>query len=164
MRELSVTLENSQGDRAHREELIGELVNLLDGFEWQVVLPDHPDHYITGRLHVAVEYSDPAHACVIVTGTCSPWLESCQEKVYALPAEEVKHTVALVNEGRKVLVPEITVEGLDSSILLQFGLNSIQLTAGTYTWPPLVLPRGAHELTYSGTGTLTVSYREAVLR
>ena len=161
-RELAVRLENSTGDRAHRQELISEMVNKLDGMECQVQLPDYPDHYITARLHVSVEYSDPAHAAVNVTGTCSPWLEKRLERISRATATETEKTLLLVNEGRRVLVPELTVEG--GSARLRFGEYFLQVSAGVYTWPELVLTPGVHKLYYSGDCALSVKYREAVLR
>lgn len=163
-RSLTVVLECSQGDREHREQLISEMVNTLDGYEWPIVLPDHPGRYLTGRIHVAVNYSDLAHAAVTVTGTVGPWFESEQEKLYVRAATATAQTINITNDGRRILVPQIIVAGDAASIRLEYGLSNIQLGPGTYTWPVLVLTPGLHRLTFSGTGTLTVKFREAVLR
>lgn len=161
-RSLTVTLECSTGTRASREELISEMVNQLDGFKWQIVSPDKPDHYLVGRLHVAVNYNDLAHAAVTVTGTCEPWLYSTQETVLTLNATSTKIKVMLSNNGRRAVVPTLTVT---DSVLLEYGGDSLQLsTAGTYEWPALLLTPGNHLVNYSGSGTLTFTYREAVLR
>lgn len=161
-RSLVITLECSEGNRDHREELISELVNKLDGLEWPIVLPDHPDHQLTGRVHVAVDYSDLAHAAVTVTGVCKPWLESQTERTLTRTAKAEEQELVLINEGRRVLLPEIVVEG--GSVQLRFGGNITQVSTGAYTWSALVLTPGVHKLLYSGIGTLTVRYREAVLR
>lgn len=161
-RELTVTLECSKGNRDYREGLISEMVNQLDGLEWQIVLPDHPDHFITGRLHVKQEYSDPAHCAITVTGVCRPWLESNMERVITREATGAEQELVLINGGRRVLEPQITVSG--GSVRLRYGTASVQVSAGTYTWPALVLTPGIHKVYISGTGTLSVKYREAVLR
>lgn len=163
-RSLTVVLECSQGDRAHREHLISEMVNTLDGYEWPIVLPDHPGRYLTGRIHVAVNYSDLAHAAVTVTGTVGPWLESEQEKLYVRAATTTAQTISITNDGRRIIVPEIIVAGTNASIRLEYGLSDIQLGAGSYKWPALTLTPGLHLLKFSGTGTVTVKFREAVLR
>lgn len=166
-RSLTVTLECSRGTRATRERLINEMVNTLDGLEWQIVLPDRPDHYLTGRIRVAVDYSNLAHAAVTITGICEPWLYSARETV-------VEHTVGtvygeivdLINHGRRAVVPTIEANTAAGMTLL-FNGNWIQITeAGTYKWPTVVLTNGKHEMTVTAVpgDTLKITYREAVLR
>lgn len=160
-RTLTVTLEHSGGDRLNREAIIRQMVNLLDGIRTNIELPDDPFHYITGRLHVAREYNDPAHAAVTVTAVCSPWKYSNLETTVTLTAATSKKTAQLVNNGRLAVVPTLTVTG--SSVLVEFGNLSKALGAGTHQLPDLLLTSGTHTLTYSGTGTLAIKYREAVL-
>lgn len=160
-RTLTVTLEHSGGDRLNREAIIRQMVNQLDGQRLTIELPDDPFHYITGRLHVAREYNDPAHAAVTVTAVCSPWKYSNLETTVTLTAATAKKTAQLVNNGRLAVVPTLTVTG--SSVLVEFGNLSKALGAGTHQLPDLLLTSGTHTLTYSGTGTLAIKYREAVL-
>ena len=166
-RELVITLENSQGDRASREKIISTMVNKLDGLEWQIVLPDHPDHYLLGRVHLEVNYSDLAHAMVTVTAICQPWLYNARERVVELDAPITistdTATFLIYNDGRKVVTPSLTVTG---TAHLGFKEYRQSFTAGTYTaWVPFQLAPGTNELTYTGStgGTLTLRYREAVL-
>lgn len=167
-RELTITLENSQGDREDRERTIRAMVNQLDGLEWRIVPPDHPDHFLVGRVHVAVEYSDLAHAMVTVTATCQPWLYKARETVRELDAPITASTDAatflILNEGRRVVTPVLTVNG---TAHLGFKEYRADFTTGSYTWPALQLAPGQNELTYTGsyngTDTLTLTYREAVL-
>ena len=160
-RSLTVRLENSEGARDDREELINHMVNLLDGRTWSVVLPDRPGYYLTARLHVAVEYNDLAHAAVVVTGVCEPWLCSKQETVIKKTATANVQTLTLRNNGRRAVVPQLETT---DSVQLKYGAALIQLSAGVYQWPELLLTPGEHVLEYSGAGALTVTYREAVLR
>ncbi len=169
-RTLTATLECSQGTREDRELLINDMVNSLDGLEWQIVLPDRPDYYLVGRLHVAVNYSDLAHAMVTVTGEVEPWLYSNRETIVELAAPITASTDAatfyLWNNGRKVVIPVLTVKGKAS---LSFGGVSTSLTTGSYKWPALQLRPGENALRYLGSAdgadeTLTLTYREAVLR
>lgn len=160
-RQLTATLECSEGDRASRNTLIAEMVNLLDGMRLQIELPDDPYHYIVGRVHVRKEYSDLAHAAVTVTATCDPWKYYYEEISRSFTAATEKSTITLSNRGRRAAVPSLLVAGGD--VLLEYGTASISLSAGTHQWPELLLTPGSHVLTYSGTGTVTVTYREAVL-
>ena len=165
-RTLTITLENSQGDRADREQIISAMVNKLDGLEWPIVLPDRPDHYLIGRVHVAVNYSDLAHAMVTVTATCQPWFYNSRPHIVELDAPITISTDAATftiwNDGRKVVIPVLTVNG---TAHLGFKDARESFTTGTYTWPELQLAPGQNELVYTGSegGTLALSYREAVL-
>lgn len=160
-RTLTVNLECSKWDRTEREKVINELVNTLDGLEWEVILPDRPDHYLKGRIHVAVDYSDLAHAAVTITGTCEPWLYSRREAVVELTASGGNHTATIRNAGRRAVVPLLAVSG---RLTLTYNGTAVELRSGSYQWANLLLTPGHHTLEYKGTGSLTITYREAVLR
>ena len=160
-RTLVVTLECSEGDREKREEKINEMVNQLDGMKWNIVLPDRPDHYLVGRVSIAIGYSDLAHAQVTITGTCEPWLYRERETLYSEYATPQLEVLRLRNAGRKVVIPIIAVGG---TVTLTYQGKSTTLTAGTYEWAELLLSPGIHELWYTGSGQLNVVFREAVLR
>lgn len=161
-RSLSIALECSEGTRADRERLISDTINQLDGLEWDITLPDHPDHYLTGRVHVSVNYSNLAHAALIITGTVKPWLFKKQETIIELEVTSTEKSAVLVNAGRLTLVP--TIEVVDGTVTLTYGTASTSMSPGKYEWPTLLLTPGNHPIKYKGSGTLTVTYREAVLR
>lgn len=164
-RELTVTLESSEGDRLAREARISEMINKLHGRRVNFVLPDHPLHYGTGRLHVEKLYNDMAHASVQVTGTCEPWLYSKEETVLQIVSTAEAQAVRLRNAGAMPVVPLVTVTAAaGASVNLVFGVYSWALSAGDYLLPDLLLTPGDHELTCSGAGTVTITYREAVLQ
>ena len=159
-RQLTVVLENSDGDRAYREQLIREIIAELDGLQMQIWLPDDPDHYLQGRVRVARDYNDLAHAAVTITATCDPWLYSDTETVVTLTASSTSKTAKLVNNGRKGLIPSFKVA---SSASIKFGNTTWNLSAGTTRLVDLVLVPGSNTITYSGSGTIQITYREAVL-
>ena len=72
-RELEAVLESSEGTRLEREERINQMINKLDGWRHNIILPDDPLHYINGRVRVEKLYNDLVHASVRVTATCDPW-------------------------------------------------------------------------------------------
>ena len=160
-RSLTITLECSQGTRADRVELVSEMVNQLDGLEWPIVLPDHPGRYLHGRVHVAEDQNSPAYAKVTVSATCEPWLYYERENITELTATEAVQVAYIRNGGRRASVPTLAVTG---SVRIGNSLNSAALSQGTYKWPALLLTPGLHALEYSGTGTLTITFREAVLK
>ena len=159
-RQLTVVLENSDGDRAYREQLIRGIVSELDGLQKQIWLPDDPDHYLQGRIRVARNYNDMAHAAVTVTATCDPWLYSNTETVVSLTAASTSKTATLKNNGRKGVVPYFKVT---AAVSIKFGNTTWNLNAGTTRLVDLVLAPGSNTITYSGSGTIQITYREAVL-
>lgn len=162
-RELTVALECSEGTRMDRETMIRYMINHLDGLRWDIHLPDDDLHHVSGRVRVVREYNDLAHAAVTVTAICDPWKYSNAETVVALAASTSKQTTQLINNGRRVVVPILNVIGNSASVRLEYGAASVTLSAGTYQLPDLLLAPGGFVLAYSGTGTVVLTYREAVL-
>lgn len=162
-RTLTVTLERSDLTREEREVAINTMVNWLDGWRLDIRLPDDPGHYLVGRVHVAKDYNDPAHASVTVTAVCEPWRYSNNETVVSLTAGAEAQPARLTNSGRRTVVPSIEITGDAAQILLVYGSYSWALGPGTYQLPDLVVPQGGVEITYSGAGEISFTYREAVL-
>lgn len=162
-RTLTATLESSEGTRLERKARIDTMVNWLDGWRMNITLPDDDEHYITGRVSIAPEYNDMAHAAVTVTVVCDPWRYNVLETVLQLTAAEAEQQARLNNAGRRTVAPLLTISGDDAAVLLKFGSASWALGAGTYQLPDLRVPQGGASLLYSGTGTLTFTYREALL-
>lgn len=160
-RTLSATFESSEGTRLERKARIDEMVNRLHGRRMDIVLPDDPDRYITGRVSVQVLYNDPAHASVSIEAICDPWRYDAEETVLYLEGTDTKQTQVLTNFGRKPVIPTILVEGGD--IALTFEESTITLAEGTHITPMLYLTTGEHELTYKGAGSALLTWREAVL-
>lgn len=162
-RTLTAVLESSEGTRLERKARIDTMINWLDGWKLQIKLPDDPTHYITGRVSVAMDYNNDAHAAVTATAICEPWRYAVSETQINLTAAAEAQTVDLVNSGRMTALPLLVIAGTSANVLLEFGASSWALGPGSYQLPDLILPQGSSALTYSGTGTVRLTYREAVL-
>lgn len=164
-RSFEAVLESSEGTRMDREQRINHMINALDGWRLNLILPDDPHHYITGRVRVEKLYNDLAHASVRVTATCDPWRYNKAETVVALTATTTEQVASLVNAGRLSVVPTITVTGGSVSLSFTSGqeTRTWALSPGTYTLADIYLRTGAAPLRYSGAGQITLKYREAVL-
>lgn len=160
-RTLKATFENSEGSRLNREALISQMVNALDGYRVDIVLPDDPEHYLSGRLQVTRLYNDEAHASVRVSAVCDPWRYAKTETVVTLQATAAEQTVALSNRGRLGVVPLLVIT--EGDLLLTFGTASWALGPGSYALPDIYLTYGEHPVTFSGTAAFTFTYREAIL-
>lgn len=166
-RTLSATFESSEGTRLEREERINTMTNWLDGWSVNIQLPDDPLHYMTGRVSVARNYNDMAHASVTVTAVCDPWRYNAEETVVTLATTTDRQTAHIVNNGRRLVVPTLVIasESLQDYATLYYGENILVLYPGTYVLSDMVLNQGDNQLEYKGTGAMTLSltYREAVL-
>lgn len=163
-RSLKITLENSEGTRADRLKVISDLVNWLHGQRVNIVPPDYPRAYAVGRLSVRELYNDLAHAAVEITGTCEPWLYIENETVVPLTASTAEQSVTLSNFGVMPVVPLVTVSGDEAAFQLSYNGNSWVLSAGEYRLSALRLTTGYHDITFSGSGSAVITYREAVLK
>ena len=164
---LEAVLEISEGDRLTRMHRINQMVNYMDGKTLHIYLPDDPDHYLVGRVQVYPEYNDMAHCAVRVSAVCDPWLYATAQTILALEATEDAQTAQLFNYGRLAVVPTVTTTG---EIRIEYGGRSWALQAGEHLLPDLYLTPGqglgrpgVHSITYSGAGSVTITYREAVL-
>lgn len=164
-REFEAILESSEGTRQEREERINRMVNQLDGWRHNIVLPDDPEHYISGRLKVERLFNNLVNASVRVAATCDPWKYNNAETVVALVATDTEQTASLINSGRRSVVPTIIVKGGDVTIKYNTaaGARTQTLSPGEYIEPNLYLKTGSVLLRYQGTGQIIFTYREAVL-
>lgn len=160
-RTLTATFESSEGLRLAREARISQMVNALDGYRTDIILPDDAEHYIAGRVSVKKLYNDEAHASVQVIAVCDPWRYAKDETLVVLQATEEVQTATLVNWGRRGVVPVLAVT--EGEVLLVYGSASWALGVGTYALPDIYLTYGEHAITYSGTARLEFTYREAIL-
>ena len=159
-RHLTVTLECSEGDRLSRKALIRTLVNTLDGMRVNIILPDDPDYYLDGRLKVAINYNDLAHASVTVTAVCDPWLYKVKETSAGGVLSDTPQVFTLTNNGRLGVVPVIQVS---ATATIRFGTFLTTLDHGTYQVSDIFITPGTHSVTCTGAGGLTFTFREAVL-
>lgn len=144
-------------DRKHRE-----VSNALNGLACDIILDADPDYYYQGRLTVSKYNVDGLLRQITVEAICRPYkLKRTETKVTATLGTTTK-TLALVNE-RRVVVPSITVT---ASTTLTWQGRAVVVAAGTHRIADIALQPGANLLdakVASGTGTITVTYREGAL-
>ena len=164
-REFEAILESSEGTRLEREARINQMINKLDGYRFNIILPDDSMHYINGRVRVEKIYNDLVHASVRVSATCDPWRYNNSQTVVSVTASSTTKTVTLINNGRLSFIPLVKITG--GTVTIKFTSNGSARTwtggAGDYNFVDLYIKPGSHAVTYSGSGTITFTYREAVL-
>lgn len=161
-RVLSITLERSDGTRDSRETAIDTMVNALDGKSLKITLPDGVDHYVRGRVRVAPQYSDLAHAQVIVSATCDPWRRKATPTVVSgTVPESGTLSLSLPNERRPV-VPSIQVS---AAATITFSGKDIAVGAGTHRSLDIRLVAGSNAIAVAAAAgtTVAITYQEAAL-
>lgn len=159
---LEATLESSAGTRQSRQVRIDDMVNALDGKRWSIVHPDHASAYLIGRVQIYPQYNDLAHCAVRLNAVCEPWYYAADETTVQLTASATEQTAQIVVSGGKPVVPVVVISAA-GEVTLQYGASTWTLAEGEHILPDLYLTPGTHELVYSGTGTVSLTYREAVL-
>lgn len=164
-RPFEAVLESSEGTRLEREERINQMINKLDGLRFNITLPDDPTHYINGRVSVEKVYNTPYHASVQVRATCDPWRYNNAQTVVGVTASTTAKTVTLINNGRLSVIPRAKVTG--GTVTVKYTSDGTTktwtLNTGEYNLVDIYLKTGSAVVTYSGSGTVTFTYREAVL-
>lgn len=159
-RALSITLESSEGTRAEREERISQMVNTLHGRRTKIWTPDDIGHYLSGRLKIKKNYNDLAHASVNITATCEPWKYDNEDTVVSAELTDELQEITLECSRRPVF-PKLRVQG---ELTMVDNGNTYMLSEGTYQLAWLSLRAfEKRTLQVSGTGTISFTYRKAVL-
>lgn len=159
-RKVSYGFIATDGSQIEREELISNIINELHGQEIKIIEPDDPDHYLMGEVEVSDIHNNKAYSTFEVSANCEPYRYSINEvnRVITLTSEETN--IILTNAGTKTLIPVIEVNG---SVNIKSGSVEVALSSGSYKLMSFALKKGPTVITVRGSGTITVSYREAIL-
>jgi len=145
-----------------REELFTEIVAQLNGKRLQIIDPDYPGYYLSGRCTVTERTNINAYGTITVEANCDPYKYALEKTTRHVTVASSNGTISVVctNSGRQTVTPTITVTG---SVTLAFGTTTTTLSAGTYVLPALQFPAGTTTIRVSGNGTVAFTYREAIL-
>ena len=150
----------SKGTQAEREELLSEIINFIHGNILNIIEPDDQYHYIVGDCIVENVVNNKAYASFTVSADCEPYKYAIEETNRYISLTSSITDIVITNTGTKILIPTLTVNG---SVNLTVGSSSVALSSGQYKLTSLKLKPGANTISVSGSGSLIVSYREAIL-
>ena len=159
-RNVSYGFVATDGSQAEREELISTIINEIHGQEVRIIEPDDPDHYLIGEVEVSEIKNNKAYSTFEVSATCEPYRYSINEVNRLINLNSTDTNVVLTNAGTKVIIPVITVDG---SVNLKNESVEIALTNGSYKLTAFALKKGPTVITVRGSGSITVTYREAII-
>lgn len=159
-REVSYGFVATDGSQVEREELISNIINEIHGQEIKIIEPDNPDLYLLGEVKVSNIQNNKAYATFEVSATCEPYRYFVNEVNRIINLTSTEANVVLNNTGTKSIIPMLTVSG---EVNIKYNDTSVSFSDGSFKLTSLVLRKGATVITVSGSGTLIVSYREAIL-
>lgn len=159
-RELTCTFLLCEGTHDERERRLTEIINTVHGRTKKIVLPDDPFYYFLGRCAISDVTNTRAYASFVLTADCEAFKYALTEVNRVITATSTVTDVILTNTGRRTLIPTVTVTG---TVNLVIGSTSVSLSAGSYQLTALQLKTGSNAVSISGSGTVTFTYREAVL-
>lgn len=139
-------------------DLYSQICNAIHGKKMKITLDADKDYYYIGRLAVSAFTNDKNIGAISVECDCEPWKYK-QNDTVVTQAVSGSANITLVN-GRKRAVPTITTT---ASMSIDLKGNKYSIGKGEYIIPALELVEGNNELTVTGTGNITFTYREGGL-
>ena len=160
-RAIEATFWTDYGNRRDREALLRKITASLHGKKIKIIEPDDPNHYFYGRVKIKSKANNLAYAEFTIEAICEPWRYAIEETVRRVDVNSAAITsVVINNNGVKTLSPTVTVTG---SVSIGYNGKIVRLTTGTHRITDIKLYRGVNIVTVSGTGSVTLTYREADL-
>lgn len=135
--------------------------NALHGKKLRIVLDEDSSFYYAGRCYVSSFTNEKGIGKMTVDCDCEPYKYKL-EKTVASKAVDGTDNIVLTN-SRKRVVPEISITTETSLNIVYQTYNVWDLGSGSYTLPDLELVEGDNVVTVSGTGSITFTWREAML-
>lgn len=151
----------TEGTHADRERLLTEILSAVHGRTLQIVLPDDVDHYLVGRCMVKNVQNSMAYGTFTIEANCEPWKYRIIPTVRSTPVTAERIEFPCVNAERRTVIPTFTVTG--GTVNIEFGTVKVSLAAGTYQVPEIKFKTGTNLLTLYGTGSIEITWREAIL-
>ena len=146
------------GDGTRSELLeIDELLSRFHGETVQIVDDDYPNAYYEGEMTVSTAFF-PNYARFILEVDAQPFrYKSAENSVSRSVGSST--TISIDHSGAPV-VPTITVT---AETKITFKNTTVSVGAGTYRFENFMLEPGTNTFTVSGSGTVTIKYREGAI-
>lgn len=137
------------------EEKLSDIYDVLNGAYTKVYIGD--DHYYEGRLTITPEPINNLFRMVKIDCDFYPYKLKETETVVQVTAISAGVTVDLQNEKMPAMP---TIKATAPVTLVLRGVTSSIPESGEFIIPDMQLLEGSNEVTVSGSGTVTFTYRE----
>lgn len=137
-----------------------EVSNRLNGRACRITLDKDPDYYWQGRCAVDSYTSNKRLRQFVVSARVRPYKYKQTETVATFDLTETEQTVSLQNSRRSVC-PVITCT--DDNTVIVFNGNTFNFGVGSHKDLKIRFTEGINQVTISGTGQVTFTYKEGDL-
>lgn len=145
------------GTRAELLELI-DTVNRYHGETIQIIDDDTPDYYYEGECSIGVVMY-PNYVTITLEVNASPFKFKNYPTVLTATLTSNVLSLSTINKG----VPVMPLFTVSNTATISKDNATVTLSAGTYEVNDIEVKRGANIFEVSGNGTLTITYREAII-
>lgn len=145
------------------EDLTGQyniIKNALHGVKGKITFDDDPSHYYIGRVFVSPLSINKTVGTITLECDCEPFRYKSEETVISRAVDGTD--IIVLTNGKKRAVPLVTIV-TETTLRLEYGYNIWDLGAGAFRLPEMELTEGENNVTVTGTGQITFTYREADL-
>lgn len=147
------------GDYDEWERVVSELARAIQGKRLRLVLGWDQAFFYEGRFHITPSKKNDAVGEIKITATLDAYKKRCRETTVTIEISGEQEFV-LRNLDEPV-VPQITATG---SITMTGNGETVELTPGTTaSYQEFILQAGNNTFSASGSGTMTITYREGSL-
>lgn len=136
-------------------EVHSAVMDALHGQEMEIILDDDPEYCYTGTVIVSGYDPQKVTSAVTITADVEPYKTriAVTRRSFSVSGS----LEATITGGKKPVVPLITAS---SAMQMTFGGTTYTLASGENTLPGVVLREGGNALTFTGSGSVTLEYRE----
>ena len=145
------------------ESEVSAIANAIHGQTLDVIHGSSP-YYYHGKVSVSSPTITNDKAQINISLNAEPYAlkRTKTETAIVLSNTATEHTI--INAGGKKVVPEFTLAGSGTpTATVVFGNVTVSMDAGTHRFANIVFASGENTITVSGSGTLTVAFREGTL-
>lgn len=157
-RELEFDFQAVETATKTHHDIFRDVKNALHGKLVEITLSEDPDYYYVGRVSVDEWKTNERTGDIKITADCEPYAYKAEitEESFSVSGTLTKG----FQNARRTVTPAFE---LSAAMQIAQGDSTFSASAGTWSDARLRFREGQNQLTFTGTGTVKVSYQEGVL-
>ena len=141
--------------RAHWPEIHSEILDLLHGREMSISLDDDPEYCYTGLVSVQDPDPDKVTSSITITADVEPYKTRREDTHKTVNVNS--SAVLTITGSRMPTVPKIWSS---TAMSMAYGGKTYALASGDNLFPDVIIREGSNTFTFTGSGTVTLEFRE----
>ena len=139
--------------------IISDIANYIHGKKVTLKLSSDDEYFYSGRATINNCYYSPGKSSLVIAINAEPFKYSVTESNVFVNLNDETKSLTLPNKRMKVS-PTLIVTG---SVTMTFEGKTYTLHAGEQQLLNFVLSEGGNEVSFSGTGSVKITYRQGAL-